>query len=149
MKDNFTNTDSMDVMSVMSMLDKQPDAVYQAEKAAAHGKYILSLAKNLYEREFNKHYLSESAGKTVKDKEAYALGMVSQSRSNELEAFYMVIDSDSGQGTVNGNLTIEECLRLIELRSSELFAKYHLEQNKLDVLRQKASLLKEMINSNV
>lgn len=134
---------------IVRAMEEQPGRVYNAEKQAAHGKYVLSLAKNLYEREFNKHYLAENAGKTVKDKEAYALSKVSEESSADMEAFFSILDSSAGEKLANGKLSIEECLRLIELKSSEFFAEYHLEQNKLDVYRQKASLLKELINSKV
>ena len=149
MQDNYTHTDSMDLNEIVRAMEEQPTKVYEAEKAAAHGKYVLSLAKNIYEREFNKHYLAEQAGKTVKDKEAYALQQVHEQSSEDLKAFLSILDVSAGEVLMTRSLSVEELLRMIELKSSELFAQYHLEQNKLDVYRQKASLLKELINSKV
>lgn len=149
MSDQHTHTDSLDVSSVSTLLDKQPEKVYQAEKAAAHGKYILSLAKNLYERAYNRHYVNEKAGKTVNEKQAYALEQVAVERSSDMDAYLTLMNQSTGDELVAGGISVEESLRMIELKSSELFAKYHLEQNTLDVLRQKASLLKELINSKV
>ena len=152
----FLNNDSMNIQDIVRSLDEQPEKVYIAEKAAAMGKYILSMTKNAYEKEYNQKFLAEDAGKTVKDKDAYALEKMSFFISEEMNTYYRILEErmpkeDTAEPATHlaGNMPAQELLHGTERLSSQLFAKYHFEQNKLDVYRQKASLLKEMINARV